>query len=649
LALEATTESSPRPGFVAVDARALVGGLHRLARVGALYAPDHPRFGAAIAEWRPRFLRLCDSEGWLRIGFADEALHLAGATIDLSDPEARRLHALVAPLGIAEIAIARAAEDRELHELLRFLAELARRAQQGHALGTSAVPDAFPASLRLRWREFGRREGSVLSATRLRELLREAAGKLQDDGTPADSDRTQRAREALKEALVRAAAEQPGVERSAASEHENEKQSERGLVDVLELCTSALRENLGVLLQRDFHAEELRGALRATEIAAALAADEDSMALLLEVLHEAWPDLGRKSAGRAGDSAASAEPEPLDDPTEICRELEGVIASAPPLRVDELEQRLEAQSLALHLSWVTGAEPRIRGAIEARLKASLRPRSSAPEHALLSAALRDAAQRGNTRQLDLALPSVLQVLRVAQPATPWKLLIESLEEERDPALRAALWPHLVRWLGVERALPEASLVERARALAIRLPERDREAALERAAELLEKGPLDPESALLQPPSRALFPVFQRLRARDRSGIGTSALLKAFARLGQPTPIAEALSSLPPSSPLADRLLAALLAETQPEASPALRRCAVHCLTTLIERLPSSRREESWVGPAIDALGAEATHEGRALLQRIRSEREHLLRFTWSPDLRRRASAALQLLTKAAHD
>ncbi|MBK9387767.1 MAG: hypothetical protein IPN34_23370 [Planctomycetes bacterium] len=619
-----------------------MGGLHRLARVGALYAADHPRFGAAIAEWRPRFLRLCDGDGWLRIGFADDALHLAGATIALADPEARRLHEIVAPLGIAEIAIARGAEDRELHELLRFLAELARRAQQGHSLGASAVPEPFPASLRLRWRAFGRRDGAVLSPKRLRELLSEAAGKLQHDGAPADSDRTLRAREALKEALVRAAEERPGIERAATRE------TDRGLLDVLELCTSALRENLGVLLQRDFHEEELRGALRATEIAAALAADEESMAILLEVLHEAWPDLGRKSEARPSQFAAVAEPEPLVDPAEICRELESAIAGAPPLRAEEQETRLEAQSLALHLLWVTDSAPQIRGAIETRLRASLRARASAPELALLGAALRDAARRGPTQRLDLVLPAVLHVLRGAQPATPWKLLVESLEEDRDPALQAALWPHLVRWLGVERALPEAALGERARALAKRPPQQDPEAALARAAQLLEKSPLDVESALLQPPSRALFPVLQRLRARDRSGSCASTLLKAFARAAQPTPIAEALSALPPSSPLADRLLATLLAETQPEPSPALRRCAVHCLTTLLERLPSSRREEGWVGPAIDALGTEETPESRALLQRIRSEREHLLRYTWTPELRRRASAALQQLTRATH-
>ncbi|MBL8900073.1 MAG: hypothetical protein JNM84_20760 [Planctomycetes bacterium] len=625
-----------------MDARALVGGLHRLARVGALYASDHPRFGAALYEWRPRLQRLCDAEGWLRIGFADEALHLAGATIELSDPEARRLHEIVAPLGIAEIAIARTASDAELQELLRFLAELARRAHQGQSLGSSAVPESFPASLRLRWREFGRRVNAALSAKRLRELLREAAGKLQEDGTPTDSERSQRAREALKEALLRSAEISPSAERPSAH-HE-----ERGLVDVLELCTSALRENLSELLRRDFHAEELQGALRATEIAAALAADEESMAILLEVLHEAWPDLGKKAGVSALRTFAPSEPERVADPDAVCRELESVIAGAPPLRSDELELRLETLSLHLHLLWVTGSQPSLRPAIEERLRASARPRLGAREFALIEAALRDAAKCGTSERLDAVLPTVLDVLRSAQPALPWKLLVQSLEVDRDPALHAALWPQLVRWLALEPPIAEAQLGERARILAARLPEPGRELAIERAAHLLESCAIAPECALLSPPARALFPVLQRLRTRDRSGSLANTLRRAFARSGQPTPIAEALTVLPSSSPLADRLLAALLAETQPEPSPALRRCAVQCLATLIERLPVSRREEGWVGSAIEALGAEATNEGAALLQRIRSEREHLIRHTWSNELRRRASLALQRLQRNAH-
>jgi hypothetical protein len=624
---EAATESRS----LAVEARALIGGLHRLARLGALYPAEHPRFRETLAEWRPRLEALCDPEGWLRIGFGDGGLRLAGIEMDLGDPEARRLHELVSPLGIDEIAIEKSSGGADLHRLLRSLAERSQRFAQGGAIRAEELPEDLPAGVRVAWREEGHSVPIALSAHRLRELLREAAGRLREEGeTGGGEARGARARDALVEVIERASASAGPVPPALAGT------AERGLEQVLELCTNALRENLGALLQRDFRPEELRGALRATEIAGALAADQESMGLLLDVLHEAWPDLGQKSAVRDAAPAEIPEQDSVADPAHTCRELERVIAGTSSLRLDEVEQSLEATSIALHLLGSARGSEEHRVAAAARLRAGLKRRVQPEVVSLLEEALRDALARDAIAEIDRVVPPVLEVLRESSALAPWKLLLGPVATSGGAALHEALWPHLVRWIACEPPCPDPRLAERALALATTVPERERESCLERAAERLADARLDGRCPLLRSAHRALYPLFERLRAKDRSGSFAGALREMFARSALPTPIAEALQALPPTSPLADRLLGALLSEREEAPSAGLRSCAVQILTTLLERLPSSRRGEPWVGPAVEALGSSEHPSTAALLERIATERESLLRHAWPPEARRRA-------------
>jgi hypothetical protein len=406
---------------------------------------------------------------------------------------------------------------------------------------------------------------------------------------------------------------------------------------VLELCASALRENLGALLQREFQPEELRGALRATEIAGALAADQKSMGLLLDVLHEAWPDLGQKSAVRDAAPATLPELGSGADPADICRELERAVANAAPLRLDEVELSLEATSIALHLLGSARGSEELRAAAAARFRAGLKRRLRPEVVSMLEEALRDALERGAIEEIDRVVPPALEVLRESSALAPWKLLLGPAATSGATALHEALWPHLVRWLAGEPPCPDPLLAERALTLATRVPERDRERCLDRAAERLADARLDGQNPLLRTAHRSLYPLFERLRAKDRSGTFAHALRAMFVRSAPPTPIAEALQALPPSSPLADRLLGALLAEREEAPSAALRSCAVQILTTLLERLPTSRRSEPWVGAAVEALGGAEHPPAMALLERIATEREGLLRHAWPLDARRRAS------------
>jgi len=610
----------------------------KLFAIGPLYPPGNTRFTALADALRDGMAGLLAGAATLGMDIGRDFVAVQGRALPRADLEGRQLVEIFEALGVSRLEVEAGVATEDLHAFVLRVLALRRELTLSRDFRHGEFED-LPEGFRLRQREFGLRHGE-------HGLALTGAG-----GVEVALERLLAGKEAgeLSEEERRACREQAGrvlarlAERWQVDAGPDNRGFGRSLEEVLGLGIQAIEEGLSALAETG--AEGLAGFVTDAERAVGLAADEESVRVLLDILREVSDERGGGRHGGSGMAAAEGAEHFLD--LDVLRQELGELAGpggdlgslAPP-------DRAELLSVLLQLLLEDEAErARPTDDLTPHLVECLTGEASPREAQVLVMALGELLARGDAARADRILPQILGPLR--DDGTALARLLLALGEGADPEAQEVLWPHLTDAILLGATGADAGLQRRLHRLAASLePTRALRALrrLEHRDALLE-GRL--ATQLLRPPPQALFSVFALLLRSSRAAIIAGQLREGL-RIRPPAWVVEGLLDLPLSSASRRRdLLAAVLrGREDPEG---LHRAEGAALREALGSLPRERRDEPWVAPMLARLGRHPGQATEALLERVCRERRRLLWSAWPAACRRAAASAQRALRSARGD
>ncbi|MBN2170226.1 MAG: hypothetical protein JW819_02765 [Candidatus Krumholzibacteriota bacterium] len=612
--------------------RDLLASWDRLFAIGPLYPPGNTRFTAVAGSLRTRMVGLLDGAPTLVVDVGRDFVVVQNLALPRESLDSRQLVEVLEALGVSRLEVDAGVDADDLHVFVLRIIALRRELILAKDFRHCEF-EGLPAGFRLRQREFGLRQGEdgvALTGPGAAEaaLERLLAGK---DERELSEEERRACREQAGRILARLA------ERWEVGSGPDGRDFGRSLEEVLSLGIQAIEEGLGALAEAG--PEGLAGFVADAERAVGLAADEESVRVLLDILREVSSEKGVDHRGGAEPVAAEGSDHFLD--LDVLRqELDALGGAGDALDTLAPPDRAEYLSVLLRFLLESGegkaAPPRD---LAAQLAECLAGEASPREAQVLVMALGELLARGDTSQADRILPLILGPLRA--DGTVLARLLLALGEDAGPDAQEALWPHLVDVVLLGATGGDAGLQRRLHRLAASLePARALRALrrLEHRDALLE-GRL--ATQLLRPPPQTLYPVFALLLRSSRAPIVAGQLQEGL-RARPPSWITKGLLDLPASgaSRQRDLLTAVLRGREDPEG---LHRAEGATLREALGALPRERRDEPWVGAMLARLAAHPGKATEALLERVRRERRRLLWAAWPAPCRRAAAGALQAL------